>query len=369
MKVLVATGLYPPEIGGPATYSKTLNEKLPGHGFSVVVLPFSSVRKFPKLIRHAVYFIGVLSKGRHADLIYAQDPVSVGFPSALVAFILRKRFIVKIVGDYAWEQGVQRFGVSDSLDEFSLNKSKSHRMVGLLKKIEFFVARRAEKIIVPSEYLKKIVSRWGIPKEKVEVIYNSFNGLEDPGNRDTVRGLLHFKGTLITSVGRIVPWKGFMTLIELMPKIIKEIPDAKLLIIGAGPDEEKLQKRVEELDLGERVSLTGALPHDVLLRYLIASDMFVLNTSYEGFSHLLLEVMALGLPIVTTNVGGNPELIENGKNGMLVPFDDKQALRENIVKVVKTQSLKDKLIREGLKRVEDFNEDRMIKETIKALSK
>src|SRR6185436_880397 len=104
MRILVATGLYPPESGGPATYSKFLVEKLPALGVEVSVLPFSRVRYLPKLVRHVAYFFACASLAREADIVYAQDTVSVGLPAALAAFVARKKFMVRVPGDYAWEQ-------------------------------------------------------------------------------------------------------------------------------------------------------------------------------------------------------------------------------------------------------------------------
>ncbi|MEK7531600.1 MAG: hypothetical protein AAB545_01600, partial [Patescibacteria group bacterium] len=109
MKMLIATGLFSPDIGGPATYSKILLEKLPREGIETTILPFGAVRHLPRLLRHLVYFFRVLLAGRSVDVIYAQDPVSVGFPVFLASKVLKKPFLLKIVGDYAWEQGVQRF--------------------------------------------------------------------------------------------------------------------------------------------------------------------------------------------------------------------------------------------------------------------
>jgi len=85
MKILIATGVYPPESGGPATYSKFLNDNLPGKGFEVEVYPFREVRKYPKIIRHIAYFLEALRKAKGKDIIYAQDPVSVGLPAFLAS--------------------------------------------------------------------------------------------------------------------------------------------------------------------------------------------------------------------------------------------------------------------------------------------
>ena len=119
MKVLITTGIYPPDIGGPAIYSKLLFDELPKRGFEVEVLVFKDVLKWPYIIRHIIYFLKILKKGRKVDIIFAQDPLGSGMPAAFAAKILRKKFILKIVGDRAWETGVQSFGLKIMLDEFS----------------------------------------------------------------------------------------------------------------------------------------------------------------------------------------------------------------------------------------------------------
>ena len=156
MRVLIATPLYPPESGGPATYAKLLEGGLPSRGFEVELVKFADVKRLPKFIRHFIYFLHVLEGARGVDLVLALDAVSVGFPAMLAARIARKPFVVKIVGDYAWEQGQQRFGITQTLDEFVKTKHVPFS-VRMLRKIETRVARKAKRIIVPSNYLKGIV--------------------------------------------------------------------------------------------------------------------------------------------------------------------------------------------------------------------
>ena len=165
-KILIATGIFPPDIGGPATYSKLLLDELPNRGLAVKVVSFGAVRHLPKIIRHFVYFFKILRKGFFADVIFAQDPVSVGLPSVLAAKILRKKFILKVVGDYAWEQYQQKIQNSKfkiqnynaklkNIEDFQAEKFDV--VTELRRKVESWVAKKADKIIVPSEYLKKIV--------------------------------------------------------------------------------------------------------------------------------------------------------------------------------------------------------------------
>lgn len=367
MKILIATGIYPPEIGGPATYSKLLADKLPEHGITVDVLPFRDVRGFPKIIRHIVYFIKVLRRGKTADIIFTQDPVSVGFPAMLATKILRKRFFLKVVGDYAWEQGVQRFGVDDLLDEFSKKQKGYVFSVRVLKRIERMVAERAEKIIVPSHYLKQIVMNWGVFEQKIHVIYNAFSVSQTGEPKEVLRTTLKLDGKIMVSVGRLVPWKGFDLLIELMPELIKKNPELKLYIIGEGPDFYDLRKLVDVQMLNDRVVLLGKLSHDMVFKYLKAADLFVLNTGYEGFSHQLLEVMASGTPLITTAVGGNTELITTDENGVLVGYNDGKKIKEGIEKILSDKVFSNKISVNAQKKVEEFSERRMVQETVKQL--
>ena len=365
MKVLIATGLYPPEIGGPATYSKTLEAELPRRGVEAKVLPFRRARRFPKVLRHIAYFFLIIRESRGMDLIYAQDPVSVGFPAWLAAFILRKPFALKVVGDYAWEQSTQRFDFKGTLEEFQY--AKLDLLPGALRFLERFVAKRAKRVVVPSKYLGRIVSKWGVEKRQLIVIYNGIEPMGDTGNKSVLRGLIKFHGKLIVSVGRLVPWKGFPTLIHALPKLRERFPDVRLMIIGGGPDLAKLEETANETGVADDVIFTGALERDVLIRYLRASDVFVLNTAYEGFSHLLLEAFAIGVPVVTTKVGGNPEIVEDRVNGYLVKFDDADGLIAATSALLGDATLRTRIVTAAKRTSKRFTNERMVDETAKLL--
>ena len=329
-RVLIATPLYPPEIGGPATYAHILTTYLLGEGISARVLCFNSVRTLPKVIRHIAYFFKMLMRARGCDYLFALDPVSVGFPAACAAFVLHKPLVIKIVGDYAWEQGVQRFGVSELLDDF-LKKSYGWR-IECLRKIQYFTARRARGIIVPSEYLKKVVMAWGIDADKITVIANAEEIETIFASHEDLRKMLSFSGTVLFSAGRLVPWKGFKLLIELMPELLRDHSDITLFIAGSGPQKNELESMITAYGLHDRVRLLGSLAHVDILRCIKAADVFVLASSYEGLSHVILEAMAMGAIIVASNVGGNPELVEHGKNGFLFDLND----REHIIRTIQT---------------------------------
>ncbi len=370
MKLIIATPLYPPDIGGPATYAKILEEELMKRDVFVSVVSFHTVRHLPKGISHLTYLVQLFRAAWGVDVILALDPVSVGFPAALVSLIRNKKLVVKIVGDYAWEQGRQRFGVTDNLDEFVKKPaSKFLAQVAAFRCVQEFVAARARTIIVPSNYLKGIVVEWGVPPEKIEVVHNAFDGIPNLTDKESVRTALGIKGTILLSAGRLVPWKGFATLIELFHEIRKKHVDAYLYIAGSGPLEADLKKLISESTQHESIFLLGDVEHGKLMEYIRAADCFVLNTGYEGLSHQLLEVLAVGTPIVTTNVGGNPELVTDGVTGVLVPHDDRDALLKGIDRILHEPVFAEHITEAGKAFVMSFTVERMVTSTLGVLIK
>ena len=337
MKILIATGIYPPDVGGPATYSALLEKELPKRGVEVKVITYGKLKNYTWILRQPAYFFSIFLVTRNVDIIYAQDILNSGISSYVTASIWRKKLLLKIVGDYAWEQGAQRFGVKEVLDDF-LDRQYGF-MVECFRFLEKFVAGRADKIIVPSEYLKKVVIKWGIDPKKITVIYNSFNAPELNLSKEDARHKLRLSGKILVSAGRDVPWKGFQTLRGLMPEISEKIPEAKLFIL-VNESKEKL------------------------MLYLKSADVFVLNTAYEGFSHQILEAMTMGCPVVTTDVGGNPELINDGESGYLVKFNDKNGLKSKILEILNNIQLAQKLAQNAQKKAGEFSKERMINETI-----
>ncbi len=348
MKLVIATPLYPPESGGPATYAKLLETELPKHGWKVDVVKFGGVRHLPKAVRHILYGWRVYTAARRADAVLALDPVSTGFPAHAAADMAGKPFYVKVVGDYAWEQGVQRFGVEDPLDVF-VTKREVPASVKALRFAQEHVARSARNVIVPSEYWRSVLKSWNVPDEKIRVIHNAAPEVKAVYPRP-------FEEPYIVSVSRLVPWKGFEGVIRAMSKV-RGLP---LVIVGDGPERERLEALVRDLDLGSRVIFTGALPQEEALAYMKHAEAFVLNTSYEGFSHLILEAFALGTPVLTTSAGGNAEQVADGETGILFPLDDSDAIAAAIERV-RDPELRARIASNAKQKLETFSVDRMIR--------
>ncbi len=354
MKILIATGLYPPEIGGPATYAKLLEDRLPARGIAVSVFPFRTVRHLPPGLRHIAYAWGIVRMAQGADLILVQDTVSTGLPAAIAALLTGKKLVVRVPGDYAWEQGVQRFGVQESLDEF---QEHSYGLrVGLFRSIQRFVVRRAHRVIAPSVYLGNIVSGWLAEPTHIEVIYN---GVEiQSGEEASAR-----RTNLIVSLGRLVPWKGFAELID----IVARHPQWRLAIRGDGPLRDQLRDQIEKNKAGAHITLDRSVSHVEAIRSCKEASVFVLNSRYEGLSHTLIEAMAVGTPVIATNVGGNPEVVRGGVDGTLVQVGDIRALENALAKLLSDAPLRARLGESAAARAKEFSIDRTVEATAKLL--
>ena len=371
-KIIIATGIFPPEIGGPATHSLLLATELQKSGVDVVVVAYSDdkkeydfkviriSRKQNILKRYFKYFYAILKESNKNSIVYAQDPISSGLPACFASAFRRARFILKIVGDYAWEQGSSRRNVKDSIEDFQAKKYGF--FVSVLKFLERFVAKRASDLVVPSQFLKSIVLKWGVKESRIRVVLNSYTKKDN-----IVCKNIHTDKKIIVSVARLVPWKGLDQLIKIMPEILEKNPDIILNIIGDGPEKNNLENLIEDLDLKEKVVLLGSISKDDVFCELKRSGVFVLNTSYEGLSHILLEALDAKVPIITTNVGGNPEVITNEENGVLVEIGDSEKLKREILRLFGDEESRNYLIKNGEKSLEKFKKEKMISEIFNIL--
>jgi len=387
LNILIATGIYPPEIGGPATYTQTLQKELPQYGFKVKTVTYGEGKNTDDIFyissrqnilwRYFKYAKQVWKIIPWANVVYVQGPVSEGLPTYWACKLRGKEYILKVVGNYAWEQGKQRYNVQELLDDFSarggpasdrqnLNK-KYNRKVRQMHRVQRKVAQGAKKIIVPSQYLKKILQQWDVKEQKIKVVYNATKKVEFNANKKDLKKDLRLDDDIILSVGRLVPWKGFECLIKLMPELLEINPNFKLIIAGDGPDKHKLRFITQNLELEDKVKIIGSIPQDLLWKYMRVADIFILNTGYEGLPHVVLEAMQVGTPIITTNVCGNPEVIKNNETGILVEYNNSQQIKNNILKLWRDKELGKRLVDNAKNNLEKFDYQKMIENTAKIL--
>jgi glycosyltransferase involved in cell wall biosynthesis len=201
--------------------------------------------------------------------------------------------------------------------------------------------RHASKVFAVSDSLRRIALELGTPSSRSRTIGNGvdierFHRLPVPEVRRQL-GLPQDAQVLI-SVGGLVERKGFHRVIECLPALRRTFPQLHYLIVGGSSPEgdcsAQLREQVARLGLEACVHFLGPLPQDQLCKPLSAADVFVLATRNEGWANVFLEAMACGLPVVTTRVGGNAEVVCQPELGIVVPFDDGDALRDALAQAL-----------------------------------
>lgn len=194
-----------------------------------------------------------------------------------------------------------------------------------------------DRVFSVSASLQAVAVELGVPVAKTRVIGNGVDLARfQPQDRAACRRALGLPDAarVLVTVGGLVERKGFHRVIEQLPALRERFGDLHYLVVGGPSPEgdwtERLQAQVAAAGLQDCVHFCGPVEPDRLARYLGAADLFVLATANEGWANVFLEAMACGLPVVTTRVGGNAEVVCRDDLGIVVPFGDSDALREAI---------------------------------------
>jgi glycosyltransferase involved in cell wall biosynthesis len=288
------------------TLSDCLDHDDGQYGFRVVRLP----RRLSKLWRYLRTVREIIRLGQDADVVFVNG---LAMEAVLANLWLGKPLVQKVVGDLAWERATNRGWVQDGFEEFQ--KRRYGLKVESLKALRAWWTCRASRVIVPSHYLAGWVMQWGVPEEKMAVIYNAVEPFD--GVRTAVVPL--WTPLKAVTVGRLVPWKRVDRVIEAL----MACPTLGLVIVGDGSEHKRLEGLANTLNVADRVYFAGQVSQAETIGFMAACDLFVLNSTYEGLPHVVLEAMSLGLPVVATAVGGTPEVVCDGDNGRLIaPIDD-----------------------------------------------
>jgi teichuronic acid biosynthesis glycosyltransferase TuaC len=179
----------------------------------------------------------------------------------------------------------------------------------------------ADGMLAVSAAMKADMVALGMPADRITVHYTGIDkGLFEVRDRTAAKAALAIRGPLIVSVGALIPRKGQAFVIDALPAL----PDATLVLIGKGEDEDDLKARAQSLGIADRVRFMGALPQSVIADWLAAADVMALPSSSEGLANAWVEALASGTPVVTCDIGGARELIDRPEAGRLVTRDATQ---------------------------------------------
>lgn len=207
-----------------------------------------------------------------------------------------------------------------------------------LRIFEENMINRSNKIIAVSDFTRReLLQYYAVKEDKIRVIHNGvdINKFKPAANKEKAKEELGFKENDINilSVGRLYARKGLFTLIDAIPYVVHKFKNARFIISGKGQSNEKrkLLNHAAKLGVKEKIVFTGYFPDKKLPRLYQAADVFAFSTFYENLPFAVLEALSSALPVVSTNVGGIPEMIESGRNGFLVKPANSNDLASKIV--------------------------------------
>jgi len=361
VRVLIVSGIWPPDVGGPASHAPELAEFLRsrGHAVEAAITADASPaaehyavravsRRLPVGVRHVAVATLVARRARAADVVYVTSMIG---RAALGAALARRPLVVKLTADEAYERARRRGLFAGDLDAFQ--RHRGGLRVALLRRARDLALRRAAHVFCPSAYLAGLAVSWGLPAERVSVLPNPAPSLPELPPRQELRRRLGVDGPTLVFAGRL-------TAAKALPVAFAALASTEgvcLLVAGDGPDRQALELEAERLGLAGRVRFLGAQPRERVLALFRAADAALLSSAWENFPHTVVEALAAGTPVIATRVGGVPEVVHDGENGLLVPAGDPEALAAAIRRFLHEPELRARLVAAAKPSVEAISRD------------
>jgi glycosyltransferase involved in cell wall biosynthesis len=350
VRVLIVSGIWPPDVGGPASHAPEvagwLRER--GHEVEIVVTADSPPspedyavhwvsRSLPPGVRHAAALRAIVTHARRADVIYSTGMFG---RSSLGAFLARTPVVLKLTADPAFERARRRGFVDGEVGDFQAGGG-GHR-AAVLRAARNKAVRRAAHLVCPSAFMRELVISWGVPPERVTLLPNAAPRVSDARVFEVgARPVLAF-------AGRLTAQKDLGRALDAM----RELTGTRLLIAGDGPERAQL-----EAAAGERVEFLGALPRAEVLGLLRAADASILTSAWENFPHGVVESLAVGTPVIATRTGGVAEVVRDGENGLLVEPGDTAAFIAAVRRYLDDAGLRERLRAAAAPSVAEYGAD------------
>jgi len=376
MDILITVGIFPPDIGGPASFVPKISKYLISKGHKVKIISLSEKenlnyedeinvtrisRNLPIIFRWFRTITNIYKSAKNSDLIFVNG---LGTETTIANIFLRKIIIRKIVGDPVWERVYNKKLTTESFDSFQKNKQRLS--IKIQKNIRNWSIKNSNLIITPSEHLKTFVQNIGFEND----IYVINNGVEI---KQIEKVTLENKIIKLVVVSRLVNQKN----IDIVIKAVKRIEDKNILlnIVGDGPEVNNLKNLVKEKSLNKRVSFIGKIKNSELHNYLEDADIFIQASNYEGLPHSILEAINYEIPILSTEVGGCSAILNKGERGYIIPTPVSEVeISEEIRTIINNKNeakSKVKLAKNYLNQEHNFNTNaeiyhEKIKEVIKS---
>jgi glycosyltransferase involved in cell wall biosynthesis len=356
VKVIVVSGIWPPDVGGPASHAPEVAEYLRGRGHEVEVVTTAArppapqpypvhwaSRRLPVGARHLRTATLIRKAAGRADVVYSTGMVG---RSGLGAALGRTPLVLKLTSDPVYERSLRYRLADEGLDEFQRRRGLR---IAVLRRARDFALAHAAHVVCPSASLRDLALGWGLPPDRVTLLPNPVEAPELP-DRDELRRRHGLEGPTLAFAGRLSPQKALDVALEA----VSRSDGVSLVLAGDGPDREQLERRARELALDGRARFLGPTPRESVFELLRAADAAVLSSSWENFPHMVVEALAVGTPVLATATGGVSEIVRDGENGLLVPAGDAEALAGAIRRFFASEELRERLRRAAPASVERF---------------
>ena len=359
MRVVVVSGIWPPDAGGPASHAPALAGFLVGRGHDVAVVTTAdtapAAQSYPvawaprrSRLRHARAALLVRGRARSADVVYATSMIR---RAAAGAKLARRPLVVKLVSDEVFERAVRSGAFAGTLDEFQ--RLRGGLRTRALRRSRDRALRSAQHVFCPSAYLRDVALGWGLDPERVSVLPNPAPEVPELPSREELRAELGIAdGAVLAFAGRLGPQKALAVALEALAAV----EGVTLLVAGDGPERVRLERRSAELGLSTRVRFLGAISRERVLRLFRGADASVLPSAWENFPHTVVEALAVGCPVIATAVGGVPEVVRDGENGLLIAPGDPAALAAAISRFFGDRDLRERLAASAPASVSGYSE-------------
>lgn len=295
MKILIAAGIYPPDPGGPALHAQAQYVGFRKLGHETRLVAFSHYRWLPKGVRHAAYLAALISKSMGAKAIYAHDAAGVGLMALYAAKAARKKFLVRIGGDLAWERAAESGRTGLSMKEwYEEGEHKRDAYYRTTRK----VLRRADAVIVVSQTLKDLyVRHYGIAEQRVHIVPNPM--LEKKGFVSPV-------GEKIIFASRLVAYKNLEMVFAALAEVLPKHPQVVFNVMGDGPERAALEKLARQLGLENQIIFKGTVSQAEVIEA-TRDCLFALAPALTEFNpNYVLQALSYGKPFLISRENGLP---------------------------------------------------------------
>jgi glycosyltransferase involved in cell wall biosynthesis len=363
VNVLVVSGIWPPDVGGPASHApevaRFLHER--GHGVEVVTTaaappeprpyPVRWVpRSVPRGVRHLRGAELIRSRARRADVVYTTGMFGRSAGGSLAA---RRPYVVKLTADPAFERSRRSGLVAGDVDQFQ--SGGGGPAVAVLRLARDLELREAAHVFCPSAYLRELAISWGVHPDRVGVLPNPAPDVPELRPREELKAELGLNGATIAFAGRLTAQKS----LDRALAAVAAADGVSFVVAGEGPDREPLEAKAHELGIDGRVRFLGAQPRERVVELFRAADATILSSSWENFPHTVVEALAVGTPVLAMEAGGVAEVVHDGVNGLLVPAGDTDALASAVRRYFADAALRERLRARAAESVADYSAERV----------